>query len=30
MRDDDVYIMQDTGKFIIQDIEGKTREKEEK
>lgn len=25
MRDDDIYIMQDTGKFVIQDLEGKNR-----
>lgn len=30
MRDDDVFIMQDTGKFVVQDLEGRANAKEEK
>jgi hypothetical protein len=29
MRDDDVYIMQDSGKFVVQDLESRNRGKEE-
>mgnify|MGYP006086647465 CR=1 FL=1 len=30
MRDDDVFIMQDTGKFVVQDLEGRANTKDDK
>ena len=29
MRDDDVYIMQDSGKFVVQDLESRNRGQDE-